>query len=392
MRSSRKAPLAILSLVVVCVLVWAALNWTSADKNQNTSSDRPEIKIGFISPLTGGAAIYGEPALKSAQLAVDQINSQEDSPFKIKLIVEDGKCDGQAAASAAQKLISTDKVKIILGGHCSTETLAIAPIAEQAKVVVLASITSSPLVTEAGDFVFRNYPSSSVYTAPSADIAIKKGYQTVSLLYENKEFPKGQAESFREKFEVLGGKIASEDAFAAGSQDMRSQLLKIQQQNPDAIFFASQASDGGVAFMTQLTELGMLDKYPVIGGAQVITGDVNTKTNGSLNGRAYNTDAYLDTNAAKSFVDAYQAKYGPLPALNQFWQTSSYDAVILMQEMIESCGNTDNAECIKDKLYQVKNWQGASGSLTIDENGDAITPLGLHYFDSAGKEVWEPLD
>jgi branched-chain amino acid transport system substrate-binding protein len=380
-----------LCLVLVCLFAWKINQQVRTNKTQNTKNHKPEIQLGFISPLTGTAAVYGEPALKSAQLAVEQLNSQADLPFSIKLIVEDGKCDGQTAASAAQKLISVDKVRIILGGHCSTETLAIAPIAEKAKVVVLASITSSPKVTEAGDYIFRNYPSSQFYTPPSADIAIQKGYKTVSTFYENKEFPKGQAESFRQRYELLGGKVVSEESFSSDSQDLRTQLLKIKQQNPQAIFFASQASNGAVAFFSQLSELGLLDQFPVIGGAQVITGDVNTKTNGKLNGRSYTTDAYVDAKKTQPFISAYTAKYGQIPPLNLFWQTSSYDGVILISQLIQSCGNTDDAECIKNKLYQVKDWNGASGQLTIDQNGDAITPIGMRYFDSTGKEIWEPL-
>ena len=111
------------------------------------------LKLDGSLPLTGPAAKYR--VHESALIAVEEINSSGGVNGKmIELIMEDGKCDGATAARAAQKLISIDKVKIILGGHCSTETLAIAPLAERNKVLLLASTSSSPAISGAGEYIF----------------------------------------------------------------------------------------------------------------------------------------------------------------------------------------------------------------------------------------------
>ena len=118
------------------------------------------IKIGFIGPLTGEASPYGVDTLNGAKLAVDEINEAGGVNGRmIEIIAEDGRCTGTDAASAAQKLVNVDKVVAIVGGQCSGETLAAAPIAESAKVVMISPVSSSPDVTAAGDFIFRDYPS-----------------------------------------------------------------------------------------------------------------------------------------------------------------------------------------------------------------------------------------
>lgn len=124
--------------------------------------DRAEgpIKLGFIGPLTGDVASIGEPSLVAAQIAVDEINEEGGiNGQPIQLISEDGKCTGVAAANAAQKLVNVDKVIAIIGGLCSGETLAIAPIAEAGKVPTISTCASSPEISTAGDYSFRVYPS-----------------------------------------------------------------------------------------------------------------------------------------------------------------------------------------------------------------------------------------
>ena len=99
-----------------------------------TSSE--ELKIGWIGPLTGDTASYGIPMKQAADLAVEEINNAGGvNGRQIKIIYEDGKCNGKDASIAANKLVNVDGVKII-NSLCSAETLGIAPITESAKVIV----------------------------------------------------------------------------------------------------------------------------------------------------------------------------------------------------------------------------------------------------------------
>ena len=118
--------LGIIVLVIIGGSIW---------KNSSSSSG-DTIKIGYVSPLTGDAATYGEPMYKAAQLAVDEINNNGGIDGKnIELIPEDSKCVGKDALSAVQKLISIDKVKFISGFTCAEDVLTSASVIEKNKVI-----------------------------------------------------------------------------------------------------------------------------------------------------------------------------------------------------------------------------------------------------------------
>ena len=121
----------IVGIVIVVIIIIVATNAGKAP------SQAGPIKIGVIAPLTGDAAIYGEPGVKVYQLAVDEINANGGiNGRKVALIVQDGKCTGEGAANAAQKLVNVDRVQVIIGGFCSGESLSTIPVAEPAHVAV----------------------------------------------------------------------------------------------------------------------------------------------------------------------------------------------------------------------------------------------------------------
>ena len=114
------------------------------------------VKIGFLGALTGDVAVYGVPMSKAAKLAVDQVNAKGGIDGKqVELILEDGRCDAGLANTAMQKLATQDKVAGVIGGLCSSETLAAAPTAESAKVPMISASSTSPDITLAGDYIFQ---------------------------------------------------------------------------------------------------------------------------------------------------------------------------------------------------------------------------------------------
>jgi branched-chain amino acid transport system substrate-binding protein len=138
------------------------------------------IKIGWISDLSSATSKYG--AYEAGMLAVNEINSNGGiNGKKIELIVEDGKCDTKEAITAINKLINIDGVKFVLGGHCTAESMAIAPIVEQNKIIMLAAITSTPLLSDAGDYIFRTSSISTVQSDLMAKAAIGKGVKKLQL-------------------------------------------------------------------------------------------------------------------------------------------------------------------------------------------------------------------
>ena len=168
------------SLVTLTLIIFFMASCAVQQSDQNiqqtkTTQFQGSYKIGVMFPLTGDAAIYGMPAQMSAKIAVEEINSKGGvNGRKLELIYEDSKCNPKDGNAAAQKLVNIDKVKVIIGGYCSGETLGAAPITESNEVILISPSSSSPDITKAGDFVFRLAPSDAFAGVVASDYAFNE--------------------------------------------------------------------------------------------------------------------------------------------------------------------------------------------------------------------------
>src|SRR3989338_295532 len=132
-------------------------------------------KIGVMLPLTGDGAAYGLPIQKSIKIALDEVNAKGGVNGRmLEPVYEDSKCNPKDGNAAAQKLVNVDKVKVIIGGVCSGETMGAAPITEANKVILISPSATSPDITDkGGDFVFRLSPSDAFAGVVASDYAFK---------------------------------------------------------------------------------------------------------------------------------------------------------------------------------------------------------------------------
>ncbi|MBI4234808.1 ABC transporter substrate-binding protein [Candidatus Peregrinibacteria bacterium] len=354
--------LSLLSLVLV------------ACTGQNDKQEEPQtVEIGGILPLTGDGAAYGVPMQKVAMIAVEKVNKDGGINGKeLKVIWEDGKCNGKDAAAAAQKLININKVQVIFGGFCSSETLGIAPIAEAAKVVVLSTGSSSPDVTNAGDYIFRNYPSDSSQGKILAGIADTRGLKKVAMLTEENDYTVGIEKSFKESYK---GEIVSEN-FLPTDSDFKTQIVKLKGSNPDAIFVNPQTPAKADLLLKQLQELGVdeiqLFGNDVVMGAADILAQYPEFVEGMIGAEASYEAENADFVAMKNaYIQTTGEKEVPYPS----YAATTYDGIILLAEGFKKGANVKGgmeAGAIKDWLYAVKDWAGTAGKLTIDQNGDPM--------------------
>jgi len=201
---------------------------------------KEEIKIGVMTPLTGESAKYGQDIKRGYDLATEEINEKGGiQGKKLLLIYEDDEGKPDKAVSAAQKLIQRDKVSVILGALWSSPTLAVAPIAEKNKVVLLSSGSSSPKITDAGDYIFRNEISEAYGAKESAKLYFNAGFKKIATIYINNDYGIGVRDITKEIYEQLGGVVTTSEAFEQDEKDFRTQLLKIKETNPEAILIVS---------------------------------------------------------------------------------------------------------------------------------------------------------
>lgn len=329
------------------------------------------LKIGAILPITGDAAVYGENEARGAQIAVSEINAAGGVDGKsVELIIEDGKCDGEAGASAANKLINVDGVKYIVGGACSSETLGFAPLANTNRVLVISPSATSPDITTAGDFIFRTAPSDALAGQVAADYAAKtKGAKTAAVIYETTDYAQALAQTFKGAFEVAGGNVAVFEGFNSDDTDVSSQVLKVQAQSPDAVYVVPQTPASGALVLKQLKATSFSGSVIT---SEVMASDILVKEFQEEMEGVTAIEPFFDQGAAKAnkFLDAYRAAYGVAPEF-PFFTAGAYSDVYLIVEAINAVGYDTSATA--RYLTSLENWEGALGVISFDQFGDVAT-------------------
>ena len=241
-----------LGIIIILIIVLAILLFIPKEKEET-------IKIGYISPETGPVAYTGNPVRTSFELAHSQFNSVNNK--KIEVVYEDGKCNTKEAVTAANELINVKGVNIIVSGVCSGSTLGIAPIAQEKKLILISPVAASPLITNAGDYVYRISASATLSAQKTTPILKDLNYNKIAIIYENNDYPIGWKNTFIENFE---GEIIAEESFNSGDKDIKTQLIKVNEKNPEAIFLIVLSAPSASVLVKQVLELGI--KTPLILG------------------------------------------------------------------------------------------------------------------------------
>ena len=370
---------AIIWVVVLGVVAWAGYALlgsqpaTPTDGTEVATSTVPAepIKVGFMGPLSGDAAAYGEPMRNIVDIAITEINAAGGvNGAQLIPIYEDAKCNGKDATAAAQKLTNVDGVKIILGGFCSSESLAGIPVVEAGQIALFSPASSSPDLTGKSRFFSRDYPSDATQGKVLADAAYNvKKWKNVVMIQEQLDYPLGIYNAFSSAFEQLGGKKVVKEEFPTSATDFRSILSKLKAMKPDAIFVNAQTPAAASRILKQIGDLKW--KVGVIVN-DVVAGDTKTlDANKTILEGALAAEFGTDANNAKfqNLLASYKAKYGVDMPFQSYGQTE-YDAVYILRDALMAVGN-DGAK-IADWLKTVNNWQGASGSVTIGADGDRV--------------------
>ncbi len=333
-----------------------------------------EIKIGAILPLTGGAGKYGEDAKLGIELAIEKKNVEGGINRKlIRVIFEDDQSNPQQIVAAFRKLITVHKVPVVIGGMTSSSALAVAPVAEQNKVVLFSPSASSPELTKAGDFIFRNELSDAYGGVAQAELTWSKlRIKKVAILYINNDYGVGVKDAFLQTFQNLGGEVVSVESFDPDAQDFRTQLTRIKQKFPEAIFIVAYKET--ILILRQIKELGIKSQIlstPVFEDKEIIE-----KAKDAAEGVIYVYYGGFDPQSAdkhiKSFVEDFRMKYNRDPG---YYSALAYDAANIILLAIEKGGT--KSEDIKKALYQIKDFHGVTGKTTFDSNGDVTKPVFL---------------
>lgn len=329
------------------------------------------IKIGVIGAFSGNLANLAADERIGLEIASNEINANGGvNGIPIKLLFEDGKCDPKEATTAATKLTEVDDVKVILGGTCTGESMAIAKVATDKKIVQLSAVTSGSVYSTTGEWTFRTNPVDNAKDLVT--YLLSKGYKRFALLSENTDFSQSIRKDFKAWVTQGGAEIVADENYDTKDTDYRTQLTKLKEANPDLYFLNPQSGPTGINLAKQSKELAL---SPLFGSrafeaarasdfAQDLEGIIFYGTAGVVN---------METPQAQQLFTAYEKRTGKKP-FSAFAAASRYDDLKLIAQAMQTCGQ--DPSCIKDWLYAIKPYPGVIGTFTFDQNGD---PIGVKY-------------
>jgi branched-chain amino acid transport system substrate-binding protein len=295
-----------------------------------------ELRIGFISPVTGLYAQIGKDMVDGFQLYLDQHGGKLGGA-DVKLIVEDDQGKPDTAVTKAKKLILQDKVQLFIGGLLASTGYALAPVSTAEKTIYLSSVSSADDLTQRQlskyPYFLRTSWSSSLPNHPLGQWACDQGYKKVITVAADYAFGYESVGGFQKAFEDCGGKVIQKVWPPLGSKDFGPYIPTFK-ADADAIFTV-MVGPMALQFPKQLRLAGI--KKPIIGSGvsydEFVLPFMGDEVIGDVSSLHYS--AAIDTPVNEAFVKAYRAKYGKVPG---YYSENNYTTAMWIDEAMKKAG------------------------------------------------------
>ena len=270
------------------------------------SSAAQPMKVGIVLPLTGEKAAFGEIEKNSFIMALNEINKAGGvKGSKIELLIEDDTGKPDVARAATEKLVSKDNVIMLGGGYGSSETYAIAGVAQQKKLPLLINTGSADRITEQGwNYVFRLNPAVSEYSAAAESFlneVVKP--KAAAILFENTLFGTSGSKEFEKSCKDCGIQVPLKEGYEHGAVDFKPLLIKVKNATPDLIYMISYVMDASL-LMRQSMELDINPKL-FIGGAAGFTMPEFLQNTGKAAEGVFSADLWVPSLPYPGAMDYY---------------------------------------------------------------------------------------
>lgn len=325
-----------------------------------------DLKIGVVSPMTGATATFGQENANGIKLAYEKMKKMAGGK-KFDLIIEDDKSEAIESTNATRKLLSVDKVSVMIGAPTSSLALASAPIVQEAKIPFITPTATNAKVTMVGDYITRACFTDDFQGVVMAKFAVEnlKKMKGLVLIENTSDYSKGLAKAFTENFVKLGGKMASTEelTYAAKDTDFQSLLRKVKRANPDFVFVPGYYVEVGL-LLKQARAIGI--NVPFLGGDGWDSPKLFEIAGEAVKGSYISNHFAPDDKSpvVQNFVKEYEKAYGSKPGS---FAALGYDSLGIVADAIKRAKSTKPAD-IRAALVATKGYQGITGTITFDKD------------------------
>lgn len=323
---------------------------------------KPAIPIGVVAPLTGANAAYGISMKNGIELAIDQANKTRE--VKLRLVHADDESRPQRAGEATQRLVSEEKVAMVLGEASSAMSLEMAPIAQRAEVVMITPSSTDPTITDLGDFVFRVCfvdPLQAEVMAAVAHDTLK--IERASVLRDvDSAYSVALADAFVARMKKLGGEIVRDEAYTRDDANFAELLERIDSGGTQAVYVPGYATEiGKLAVAAKKRKLDAR----ILGADGFDAASLIADFGAELEGAHFTTHFAGEEPRPEvsTFVAAYREAFNETP---DAIAALGYDAA-----RVGIAALREEPRAFRDALAATQNFAGVTGTISFDEKRNA---------------------
>lgn len=340
------------------------------------------LTLGFVIPLTGDIPKVGESSRHAAEMLREEIMAQGGlevggEKHELRFIYEDNESKPESAVMTTLKLIDRDQVLAIIGPQSSKQAVPAGQVANDNRTPMISPWSTNPDATLNRPWVFRAAFLDPFQGPVAVDFAMKQfnASKAAVLFALANDYSKGLAEFFRADFESKNGEgsVVAYESYGDRDQDFSAQLTKILAAKPDFIFLPNNYNEVAL-IVRQASDLGWTG--PFMGADAWGSAELMTLCGDLCKGHYFSTHyaAAGASGATKDFIEKYEAKYGYTP---DDVAALTWDATRLVLQAIQSTGGLsgkvrDDRAKIRDAMAAIEEFDGITGSMRFDEEGDPI--------------------
>ena len=316
-----------------------------------------DIKIGVILGFTGPIESLTPDMADGAELAMAEATASGAllGGSTVISVRADSTCiDSGAATAAAERLITSDGIKGIMGADCSGVTSAIlSNVALANGMVMISPSATSPGLSTAEDngLFFRTAPSDARQGVVMTEVLMEEGIKEVAVTYTNNDYGKGLADSFQAAFEAAGGTVTINAAHEDGKADYSAEVGALAAAGGDRLVVAGYVDQGGSGVVRAALDSGAFDTFHFPDG--MISAKLVENFGSEIDG---STGQVPGTNSEGAGIFATLAAAAGFDGTSPF-AAESYDAAALIMLAMQAAGSSDPA-VYKDHVMSVANAPG----------------------------------
>ena len=339
------------------------------------------IVIASVLVIAGPNETLGVDSQTGIEVAIQEQGDLLGHAIELK--TEDGGCSAEGGQTAATKVASDPSVVAVIGHSCSSSCTPAAPIYNDAGLTMISPSCTAPALTDPATHVpsfLRTAHNDKVQGRVMAEFVYNKlGLTTAATIHDGSPYAEQLQQVFADTFSALGGTITAQEAVNVGDTDMRPVLTSIAVDSPEFLYYPVFIAEGG--FLTsQAREIAGLEETVLAGADGMISPDFLEAAGEAANGMYISgPDLAFSGEKYDAFLSGYVELLGQEPV--SAFHAHAYDAAQMIFKAIEEVGTTDEAgntvigrEALRDALYATSGYEGITGMLSCDEEGDCADP------------------